>query len=360
MDEQRRRELLERNRKIIDMVIERARRDFPDDIAIIGLTGSFATDDFHEKSDLDLIVINDTERGWKISACFILDDVGFDIYCTPWETRIEAAAGLESPWISCLTDLRVLYSARPECLERFNAYRQRALDALSKPIGKESLDRARTWIDRAKQAYADAALAETDGAARHAAGLVLGDLVNALVSMNNTCFTRGVKRYREQIAAFPYLPRGFDARYMAVVEADTADGMRAAALALLRCVTGLHAEMERTLVPRPAPSVENLTGTYEELWCNYRNKVVSSAEAGDASAAFFTALDAQNFLDEMAETRGTRRIDVMGRFRADGLAGFNAAFMAVMDEYLEEYRRLGKPVVRYATFDELYAAYMAR
>nr|WP_246318128.1 nucleotidyltransferase domain-containing protein [Paenibacillus taichungensis] len=67
------------------MVIERAKRDFLDDIAIIGLTGSFSTGDFHEKSDLDLIIINNTERGWGISDCFILDDVGYDIYCTPFK-----------------------------------------------------------------------------------------------------------------------------------------------------------------------------------------------------------------------------------------------------------------------------------
>ena len=53
------------NELLINMVIERARRDFLDDIAIIGLTGSFSTGDFHEKSDLDLIIINNTERGWE-------------------------------------------------------------------------------------------------------------------------------------------------------------------------------------------------------------------------------------------------------------------------------------------------------
>ncbi len=91
-----------------------------DDIAIIGLTGSFSTGDFHEKSDLDLIIINNNERGWGISYGFILDDVGYDIYCTPWETRIEAQANLTSPMISCLTDLQILYCAKPEYMDRFN------------------------------------------------------------------------------------------------------------------------------------------------------------------------------------------------------------------------------------------------
>jgi predicted nucleotidyltransferase len=85
MDGMLKQKLKDKNEKLIKMVIERVKRDFPDDIAIIGLTGSFSTDDYHEKSDLDLIIINNTGRGWGISTCFILEDVGYDIYCTPWE-----------------------------------------------------------------------------------------------------------------------------------------------------------------------------------------------------------------------------------------------------------------------------------
>ena len=60
MDEKIKQNLIEKNNRIINMVIERAKRDFRDDIAIIGLTGSFSTGDFYEKSDLDLIIINNS------------------------------------------------------------------------------------------------------------------------------------------------------------------------------------------------------------------------------------------------------------------------------------------------------------
>ncbi|WP_039789782.1 nucleotidyltransferase domain-containing protein, partial [Paenibacillus riograndensis] len=102
MDEHTKHKLLEKNERLINMVIERVKRDFPEDIAIIALSGSFVTGDFHEKSDLDLIIINNTDRGWEISSCFILEDVGYDLYCTPWNTRIEQQANLESPMVSSL------------------------------------------------------------------------------------------------------------------------------------------------------------------------------------------------------------------------------------------------------------------
>ncbi|MCL2775496.1 MAG: nucleotidyltransferase domain-containing protein [Oscillospiraceae bacterium] len=67
MNESLKEKLLSKNEKILNMIIERVKRDFLDDIAIIGLSGSFSTDDYHEKSDLDLIIINNTENAWKIS-----------------------------------------------------------------------------------------------------------------------------------------------------------------------------------------------------------------------------------------------------------------------------------------------------
>ena len=71
MDENIKKKLVEKNENLINMVIERAKRDFPEDIAIIGLSGSFSTGDFHEKSDLDLIIINNTYRGWEISSALM-------------------------------------------------------------------------------------------------------------------------------------------------------------------------------------------------------------------------------------------------------------------------------------------------
>ena len=350
--------LLSKNEKIINMVIERAKRDFPEDIAIIGLTGSFSTGDFHEKSDIDLIIINNSPRGWEISFCFILGDVGYDIYCTPWETRIQAQSNLESPMVSCLLDLQILYCAKPEYMDRFNACRQKALDELAKPIGKPCLGRAKKDIDKAKQEYANAMLSEQPGAVRYAAGSVLLHAVNAIVSLNNTYIRRGVKRYLEELSRYRYLPNCFEQNYMAVIDAKTVDELRKSSLALLRGVEELYHEMFEEFVPKAEPGYDNLKGTYEELWCNCRNKVITSADAADKSYAFHAALDAQGFFDEMREFFGTPKFDVMLHFDSDGLQSFKNEFLRIMDEYLAEYEKAGRKVERFETFEELYERYM--
>lgn len=358
MDDAKKQDLFNKNNKLINMVMERAKRDFAGDIAIIGLTGSFSTGDFHEKSDLDLIIINNTDRGWGISSCFILEDVGYDIYCSPWDTRIEAVANLDSPMVSCLLDLQILYCAKPEYMEKFNGYKQRALDTLAKPMGKECIGRAKKWIDRAKQEYANTLLSDTIGAVRYASCQVLYNLVNALTNLNNTYFKRGIKRYVEAISTYQYKPDKLDSIYMAVIEARTMEEIRNTSYDFLKSMIALYDKMYKEFVDQPVPTYENLKGTYEELWCNYRNKIIKSTDAGDKSYAYHAAMGAQNYLDEMTETRGTKKFDLMQYYDADNLKLLKEQFLQVMDEYLEEYERAGRKVERYDTFEQLYTQYM--
>ncbi|KTD87875.1 nucleotidyltransferase domain-containing protein [Paenibacillus etheri] len=358
MDADIRQKILNKNDRLISMVIERAKRDFPDDIAIIGLTGSFSTGDFHEKSDLDLIIINNTAKGWGISSCFILEDVGYDIYCTPWETRIEDQANLESPMISCLIDLELLYCAKPEYLEKLNLYKQRALDALAKPIGSECISRAKKNIDIAKQEYTNTLLSEDIGAVRYASCEVVYNLVNAITHLNNTYFKRGLKRYLEEIATYRYVPDDFENIYMAVIDAKTNVEIRSASYKFLESVNDLYNKMYKDFVIQPVPTYDNLGGTYEELWCNSRNKVIASVELNDKSYAYYVAMGIQNFLDEMTESSGTKKFDIMQYFDTDHLQLFKEQFLQVMDEYLEEYNKVGRKVERYDTFEELYNEYM--
>jgi len=360
MDETTKNELLLKNRRIIDMVTGRAKRDFPEDIALIGLTGSFATGDFHEKSDLDLIIVNDTPRGWDISLCFILGDVGYDIYCTPWETRIEDESRLNSPMVSCLVELNILYCAKPEHMERFNAYRRRALDELAKPIGSACIERAKNDIDRAKREYANAMIAGSEdlGAVRGAAGSSLYHIVNAVVSLNNTYIKRGAKRYLEELLGYEHIPVDFEKKYYDIIDAKTAEELRSASLALLKNADALYHEMREKFAEKPVPTFENLRGTYEELWCNCRNKVIRSVGANDRNYAFHAALGAQDYLDEMTESVGTPKFDLMRSFDPNDLGAFKETFLRAMDAYLNEYEKVGRRVEKFNTFEELYERYM--
>lgn len=97
--------LEERNQKIINAVIQRANAVCLDSLALIGIYGSFMTGDYHKKLDLDLLILINDDRGWKLGSTFIQDDlqVGHNIYCTNLE-RLQNDVRYEHPNISKLMD----------------------------------------------------------------------------------------------------------------------------------------------------------------------------------------------------------------------------------------------------------------
>lgn len=132
MDDSMKKTLADKNNKLIDMVIERIKRDFIDDIVLVGLTGSFLHGDFNQKSDLDLVIIHDTARFGKLWETFIFDDVSYSFFYISW-SNLERKAALENVGVSGLTDTQIIYSAKSEYLEKFNALKEKAITLMAKP-----------------------------------------------------------------------------------------------------------------------------------------------------------------------------------------------------------------------------------
>ena len=357
MNELTKQNLLNKNQKLTDMVIEKAKRDFPDDIALIGLSGSFSTNDFHEKSDLDLIIVNNTGAGWEISDCFILDDVGYDIYCTPWKI-LEEMANLESYWTSLLTEMQILYVADEKYLEKLNNLKEKALKTLSQPVGEESIRRAEKYLNLAKQAYADTMISDKIGAIRYASSELVFHVVNGIVGLNNTYIKRGVKRYLEDLALYEHLPENFEKLYMEIVEAKTKAKIRQKSLTFLQSFIQLYEHMKEEHQRKTTPTIDNLKGSYEELWCNIRNKLINSTTLGDKSYAFLVANDGQSYFDEMTDYYGTPKFDLMKHFDADNLDNFREKFLEMMEAYRMEYDKVGCEVRKFDDFEALYESYM--
>ena len=101
-----------------------------------------------------------------------------------------------------------------------------------------------------------------------------------------------------------------------------------------------------------------ILSTYEEFWSNYRNKLFAAVKVYDGSYAFRVANDAQTFLDEMTDNLGTRKLELMKHYDSENLQAFKDAFLSIMKDYLEEYRRVGRTVRHYADFEQLYAKFM--
>ena len=101
-----------RNRRIVEAVLQKEKILCPGAVALIGIYGSFQTGEVHPLSDLDLLILINDDRGWQLATDFIQDDlgVGHDIYCTSWDSLWQDAC-FSHPHISKLMDARIVYCA---------------------------------------------------------------------------------------------------------------------------------------------------------------------------------------------------------------------------------------------------------
>lgn len=358
MELQIKQQLEEKNQKIIDMVLEKIKRDLVEDIAIVGITGSFSRDDFHEKSDLDLIIVNDTDKGWEIGSCFILGDVGYDIYCTPWNWRIEKQANLESFAVGSLLDLKIIYYKNEESITKFKALQNRALDKINKPIGKECLDRADKTFDKAKSYYADMVIEDNINNVRYASANMLFELINTLVNINNTYIKKGVVNYLEELKSYNHMPNNFESMYMQVILSKTVEDIRKSSHTILLSIAEFLKSSKSTYIEKPEVSYDNLNGIYEELWCNCKNKLIRSASMKDCNYAIHVARGTQEFLNDLHKDIGTKQYELMKFFDGHNMTPLINRFLEIIEEFEKEYENKGRKIMHYQSFEELYSDYM--
>jgi hypothetical protein len=55
---------------------------------------------------------------------------------------------------------------------------------------------------------------------------------------------------------------------------------------------------------------------------------------------------------------GTPKFDLTKYFNPSHLDVFQKEFLKIMDDYLKEYRKVGRAVNKYDSFDQLYSEYM--
>ncbi len=301
-----------RNQKIIDAVIKKANIVCPGCLAIIGIYGSFMTGDINKKSDLDLLILINDDRGWQLGDGFVQEDlqVGHDIYCTTWDS-LRNDALYTHPNISKLMDSDIVYCADDTYRKELDALRKQANDIMSAPFSEKDYQKAENQLKEATHSYALAMTSEKPSDALYHTGNAIFFLENAIAMLNKQYFRRGVKRIYEELDAMPNRPKRLTQLLENVVSAD------------------------------------NLWGTYEEMFSNWRNKMYLAANTDNYHLAFASMTSLQSMLYEIRENVDIAEYDAMSRYDAGDLYKTAEGFDAVLEEYLVEYRKAEIPVRRY-------------
>ena len=100
-------------------------------------------------------------------------------------------------------------------------------------------------------------------------------------------------------------------------------------------------------------TADNIRGTYEEIYSNWKNKMHHAVDLNSNYLSFRTMASCQEFYDEMAEIFGIPRIELLVRYSPTDLVGNEVAFNEAMEEWKSLYTIVGLEVEYYDSLDEL-------
>ena len=118
-------------------------------------------------------------------------------------------------------------------------------------------------------------------------------------------------------------------------------------------------QVKQRLAPQKEKAcADNLAGTYEEMYSNWRNKMYLAAKTDNAHLSFMSVFSANHMLSEIYENVEIDKYDALAGYHPGDLKQTAGAYAAVMDAYLKEYGKAGMQEKRYGTIEEFVADYL--
>lgn len=279
--------------KIAELFIEKIRKDYADDVALVVVMGSYIYGATHDRSDLDLYFVPKTERGSQLGFTFILEEIGFDLWPISWQ-RLESIARHEERITSIVTEGKVMYYASQEDLDRFLKLKSLALDVSSK---SDFAKKANNVFQESYQLIYRIQEAETMSELRQYGIRFINTLGYALSLLNCNTVKRGRGRLKKELLDNALIPDNFEACYDTLFLSGDMEVIKKNLSALLKSTEKLiRKELDR--YSQKGSPREVLPGFYEELITSY-NKIYHAAEVIDPYTALFAACELQHEITDV-------------------------------------------------------------
>lgn len=361
MTELEKQKLYQRNNKIIDIVLEQIKNECPDSVDLIGIGGSFCSGDIYENSDLDLVIIVNDEKARILNKCFILGNVGFDIYTQDW-SGLETTAEYNNPYVTKLIDLDIVYKRNDKVLERYLSLQHKLKrnmadrELVSNNIGIHFIELLKSYNN----------IVKTDNISIGYKNLAkfISEIEYVIYMINNSYIKKGTKRIPEEISRMKILPDNFLEIYLDITNCSTLDEIKSKSVILIENVKGLLDDSgivynldsineKEQKIKKVKIKSENLTGTYEEIYSNYKNKMYHAVKTNNRYLSFMTMASCQSFYDEFTSIYDITNIDLIGKYNPNNLEENVVNFDKAMNEWKKLYDLFSKEIVRYETLEEL-------
>ena len=335
-----------------EILIDKIKRDYKDDVAVVVMMGSHLYGETHRLSDLDLYFVVNTPRGFELGRTFIIEGIGFDFWPISWD-RMERIANHDERITAIITEGKVLYYGSVEDLNRFNALKEKALDVTDV---RKFAHKAKAVMNGAYKAYFELEISsDLTSVRKHALGVSFA-VTNAIALINCDTVKRGRGKLKAELLAMPHVPVGFEAHYDVLFESTDVHAIKNAAKQLILETDHLIEQVRRAYDhDHPEKVTEKLAGLYEEL-INFYNKIEHGIAVNDYVTVFYAANEIVIELEDVFSGTGillSALPDIVGLFDLNDMEAYGM--------YVKEHQKLlvdllkenGVEINVYQDFDEL-------
>lgn len=335
-----------------EILIDKIKRDYKDDVAVVVMMGSHLYNETHSLSDLDMYFVVNTPRGYELGRTFIIDGIGFDFWPISWE-RMERIANHDERITAIITEGKILYYGNDADLERFNRLKEKALD--TSDIRKFAY-KAQNVLNNAYRPYFKLERCGDLTSARKHAIAVTFAVTNAIALINRDTVKRGRGKLKAELLAMHQVPADFAKQYDVLFESKDILEIRAAARQMIIETDRLIESVKRDYdAINPENAAEKLDGFYEEL-INFYNKITHGIETGDYVTVFYAANEIMIELEDVFSGTGVsldRLPDIVGAYDLNDMNAYGAlvkSHQLALEALLHE---LGVKIKVLKDFDEL-------
>ncbi|WP_079912339.1 nucleotidyltransferase domain-containing protein [Paenibacillus sp. 32352] len=286
---------------VAELLVQRIRKHYPQDIAIAGYYGSYLQGRATERSDLDFFFIPATDRGQEVELQFIIDGIGFDFWPIRWE-RAEKMAAFENWSTTIIADCELLYVRSEEDYARFLGLRDKIASMKEPDQADGLLDKAEAVLHNGLVYLTKMRLAGGSldlSYCRMLAHEVIVSLFESLALVNQTYYTRMWGHFREQVRSLPIQPESLDSCLdTAMFSRSTTEIMQACEQMTGDMLRLLSSKRKNRRGSRSRSYQERMKGYYEETK-GLLNKMLTACEQGHYETAHFTAIHVQDSLAQI-------------------------------------------------------------
>lgn len=328
--------IFDRNKKILKEVMSKIDRTCPNAIDMVAIGGSFASNEYYEKSDLDIVIIRNNEEAKEISTSFIMDDIGYDIYTSSWDD-LKNISKYENPYVSKLKQLDIIYTKNDEVKEKYKELQADLNDNMhNDELIKSNISKL---FSKILSNYNDIMNCENISNAYKILGNFMYNLENIFYLLNGKYIEHGVKGIPVEISKMDNIPRDIVSKYYRLPDAtginEIIEKMFEIEKSLETFLKGkdINVDYEKEdeiIVDKEELKREDLKGSFEKLYSNYYNKLKHAYEINDKYLSFRTMINAQRFYDEYSSKYNLEEIDLIGNYNPNNLKSNHGSFVSTL------------------------------